>query len=53
MKKIVFRDIVYELIDSKTVLQCYNSTDPRFSLTDTKDFDSYKLYLSDTGLLLK
>ena len=41
-----------ELIDSKTVLPCYNSTDPRVSLADTKDFDSYKLYLADTGLFV-
>ena len=40
------------MIDSKTVLPCYNSTDPRVSLADTKDFDSYKLYLSDTGLFV-
>ena len=45
-------ELLYELIDSKTVLQCYNSTNPRVSLTDTKDFDSYKLYLSDTGLFV-
>lgn len=45
-------DLLYELIDSKTVLPCYNSTDPRVSLTDTKDFDSYKLYLADTGLFI-
>ena len=45
-------ELIYELIDSKTVLPCYNSTDPRVSLTDTKDFDSYKLYLSDTGLFV-
>ena len=44
--------LLYELIDSKTVLPCYNSTNPRVSLTDTKDFDSYKLYLSDTGLFI-
>ena len=41
-----------EVIDYKTILPCYNSTDPRVSLTDTKDFDSYKLYLSDTGLFV-
>ena len=46
------KELLYELIDSKTVLPCYNSTDPRVSLTDTKDFDSYKLYLSDTGLFI-
>ena len=44
--------LLYELIDSKTVLPCYNSTDPRVSLTNTKDFNSYKLYLSDTGLFV-
>lgn len=44
--------LLYELIDSKTVIPCYNSTDPRVSLVDTKDFDSYKLYLSDTGLFV-
>ena len=45
-------ELLYELIDSKTVLPCYNSTDPRVSLADTKDFTSYKLYLSDTGLFV-
>ncbi len=45
-------ELLYELIDSKTILTCYNSTDPRVSLADTKDFDSYKLYLSDTGLFV-
>ncbi len=45
-------ELIYELIDSKTVLPCYNSTDPRVSLSDAKDFDSYKLYLSDTGLFV-
>ena len=45
-------ELLYELIDSKTILPCYNSTDPGASLPDTKDFDSYKLYLSDTGLFV-
>ena len=45
-------ELLYELMDSKTVLPCYNSTDPRISLADTKDFSSYKLYLSDTGLFV-
>ena len=45
-------ELLYDLIDSKTVLPCYNSTDPGVSLADTKDFDSYKLYLSDTGLFV-
>ena len=45
-------ELLYELLDSKTVLPCYNSSNPRVSLADTKDFDSYKLYLSDTGLFI-
>ena len=45
-------ELLYELIDSKTVLPCFNTTDPRASLSDTKDFDSYKLYLADTGLFV-
>ena len=45
-------ELLHELLDSKTVLPCYNSNDPRVSLADTKDFDSYKLYLSDTGLFV-
>ena len=45
-------ELFYELVDSKTVLPCYNVTNPRVSLTDSKDFDSYKLYLADTGLFV-
>jgi predicted AAA+ superfamily ATPase len=45
-------NLIYDLIDSKTVIPCYNSTDPRTSLTDTKDLTCYKLYLSDTGLFV-
>ena len=44
--------LVYELIDSKTVLPSYNSTDPRVSLSLSKDLDSYKLYIADTGLII-
>ena len=45
-------ELLYELIDSKTVLPCFNTTDPKVSLADTKDFDSYKLYIADTGLFV-
>lgn len=44
--------LVYELIDSKTVLPSYNTTDPRVSLSLSKDIDSYKLYVADTGLFV-
>lgn len=45
-------ELLFDLIDSKTVLACYNSTDPRVSLASTKDTESYKLYISDTGLFI-
>jgi len=44
--------LVCELIDSKTVLPSYNATDPRVSLSLSKDLDSYKLYIADTGLFI-
>ncbi|UTC76811.1 ATP-binding protein [Treponema sp. OMZ 799] len=43
---------LYDLIDSKTVLISYNTTDPRISLSLTKSPESYKLYLADTGLFI-
>lgn len=44
--------LLYELIDSKTVNIAYNTTDPWVSLSNTKDLDTYKLYVADTGLFL-
>ena len=34
---------MYDLIDSTTVLLFYNSTNPRFRLANTKDFNNFKL----------
>ena len=34
------------------MLPSYNSTDPRVSLSLSKDLDSYKLYIADTGLFI-
>ncbi|NMA17156.1 MAG: ATP-binding protein [Clostridiaceae bacterium] len=45
-------ELLYELIDSKTVIPCYNTRDPVVSLSQTKDLDTYKLYLADTGLFI-
>lgn len=45
-------NLIYDLIDSKTVLPSYNVTDPRVSISLTKDIDSYKLYIADTGLFI-
>ena len=44
--------LIYDLIDSKTVLPSYNTTDPVVSLSLYKDLESYKLYLADTGLFV-
>lgn len=41
---------LFELIDSGLVLPCYNVTNPGISLSQTKDIDCFKLYLSDIGL---
>lgn len=43
-------ELLYELLDSKTVLMSNNVSEPSVSLSLTKRFDSYKLYLSDIGL---
>lgn len=45
-------NLIYDLIDSKTVLPCYHTTDPQVSLSLTKDLDSYKLYIADIGLFV-
>ena len=41
---------LFELIDSGLVLPCYNVLNPTVSLSQTKDMDCFKLYLSDIGL---
>ena len=39
-----------DLIDSKTVIPCYNTFNPGLTLSQTRDDDTFKLYLSDVGL---
>ncbi len=39
-----------DLLDSKTVIPCYNTFDPSLTLSQTRDDDSFRLYLSDIGL---
>ncbi len=43
---------LYDLLDSKTVLICYDVTEPSVALDLTKDLDKFKLYLADTGLFV-
>lgn len=41
---------LFELIESGLVLSCYNVLNPTVSLSQTKDMNCFKLYLSDIGL---
>lgn len=43
-------ELLSELINSRTVLACYNCHDPQISLSQGKELDHFKLYLADTGL---
>ena len=45
-------ELLYELIDSKTVIPAYNVNEPAASLSLTKDLDKFKLYLADVGLFV-
>ena len=51
-KKITKKDseLLFDLINSNTVLPCYKVNDPSSSLNGTKDVSCFKLYLADTGL---
>ena len=51
-KKKIDKDLerLHDLLDSKTVLPCYNVLNPSIALPQTRDDDTFKLYLSDTGL---
>ena len=39
-----------DLLDSKTVIACYNTYNPSIALAQSRDDDTFKLYLSDIGL---
>ncbi len=51
-KKKIDKDFerLHDLLDSKTVLPCYNALNPSVALPQTRDDDTFKLYLADTGL---
>lgn len=51
-KKKIDKDVerLHDLLDSKTVLACYNVLNPSIALPQTRDNDTFKLYLADTGL---
>lgn len=43
---------IYDLIDSKIVLPCYNLSQPSLTLSQNMKHDDYKLYMLDTGLFV-
>lgn len=45
-------DLLYDLINSRTVQPCFRCTDPTVSLSQGKDIGKFKLYLADTGLFV-
>ncbi|MBQ7416521.1 MAG: ATP-binding protein [Acidaminococcaceae bacterium] len=51
-KKKIDRDMerLYDLLDSKTVLPCYNVRNPSMALSQSRDNDTFKMYVADTGL---
>lgn len=51
-KKKVDKDLerLYDLLNSKTVLPCYNIFNPSIALSQTRNNDVFKLYYADIGL---
>lgn len=45
-------ELLQDLEQSKTVLFCYNCTDPNVGMSVTKDLERYKMFLADTGLFV-
>ena len=45
-------ELLPDLINSRTVLPCFNCLDPTVSFAQGKDLEKFKLYLSDTGLFV-
>lgn len=51
-KKKIDKDLerLHDLLDSKTVLPCYNVLNPSITLAQTREDSTFKLYLADIGL---
>ncbi len=45
-------ELVQDMLDSMTINIAYNSTDPNIGMALSKDINTYKLFLSDTGLFV-
>ena len=46
------KELLSDMLDSKTVIIFYNTTEVNLSLNLNRTLDSYKLYLADTGLFV-
>ncbi len=46
------QNALYDLIDSKVVLPCYNTSSPSVDLASSKVPEDFKLYVGDTGLFV-
>ena len=46
------KELLSDMLDSKTVIISYNTTEVNLSLNLNRTLDSYKLYLADTGLFV-
>lgn len=45
-------ELLSDLLNSRTVIPCYNCTDPSVTLLQGKDLSKFKLYMADTGLFI-
>lgn len=45
-------ELISDMVDSKTVQIAYHANDPNVGLANAKDLRRFKLFLSDTGLLI-
>ncbi len=46
------QNALFDLVDSKVVLPCYNTTNPCADIMSAKILDDFKLYIADTGLFV-
>ncbi len=45
-------ELFSDLLSSRTVLPCFHVSQPSVTLSQTKELDTYKMYLADTGLFV-
>ena len=50
IEKMTYMERLADLLDSRTVIVCHNTFNPSMTLAQSRDDDTFKLYLSDIGL---